>query len=105
MSGARYVCMSVHLFLRLAVWLRLQVWGEHVEITAGLVLTHFMFSLPADAPASFATHTVSLRWVLRFEFTTSVAKPASWLSGGPTPERIAWALPVLVRPPAVPRSL
>ncbi|KAK9918728.1 hypothetical protein WJX75_006323 [Coccomyxa subellipsoidea] len=82
-----------------------KVWGEHVEITAGLVLTHFMFSLPADAPASFATHTVSLRWVLRFEFTTSVAKPASWLSGGPTPERIAWALPVLVRPPAVPRSL
>ncbi|EIE18927.1 hypothetical protein COCSUDRAFT_49110 [Coccomyxa subellipsoidea C-169] len=82
-----------------------KVWGEHVEITADLVLTHFMFSLPADAPASFATHLVSLRWVLRFEFTTSVAKPASWLSGGPTPERIAWALPVLVRPPAIPRNL
>ncbi|CAL8463947.1 g3482 [Coccomyxa elongata] len=81
-----------------------KVWGEHMEITADLVLTHFIFSLPADAPASFATHLVSLRWVLRFEFTTSVAKPASWLSGGPTPERIAWALPVLVRPPAVPRS-
>lgn len=80
------------------------MWDEHVEISADLVLTHFMFSLPSEAPASFATHLVSLRWVLRFEFTTSVAKPAGWLSGGPTPERIAWALPLLVRPPALPAS-
>ena len=79
--------------------LRMQVWDEHVEVTSDLMLTHFMFSLPLDAPASFATHLVSLRWVLRFEFTTSAAKPAGWLSGGSTPEQIVWALPVLVRPP------
>ena len=79
--------------------LRTQVWDEHVEVTSDLMLTHFMFSLPLDAPASFATHLVSLRWVLRFEFTTSAAKPAGWLSGGSTPEQIVWALPVLVRPP------
>jgi hypothetical protein len=48
----------------------LQVWDEHLEVTADLVLSHFVFSLPLDAPASFATHLVTLRWVLRFEFTT-----------------------------------
>ena len=41
-----------------------------MEVTTDLVLSHFIFSLPVDAPASFATHLVSLRWVLRFEFTT-----------------------------------
>ena len=77
----------------------MQVWDEHVEVTSDLMLTHFLFSLPLDAPASFATHLVALRWVLRFEFTTSAAKPAGWLSGGSSPEQIVWSLPVLVRPP------
>ena len=77
----------------------MQVWDEHLEVTSDLVLTHFMFSLPLDAPASFATHLVALRWVLRFEFATSAAKPAGWLSSGSTPDQIVWSLPVLVRPP------
>ena len=76
-----------------------QVWDEHVEVTSDLMLTHFLFSLPLDTPGSFATHLVALRWVLRFEFTTSAAKPAGWLSSASTPEQIVWSLPVLVRPP------
>lgn len=79
-----------------------QVWGEHLEVTADLVLSHFLFSLPLDAPPSFATQLVSLRWLLRFELTTSVAALAGgWLSGGArAPEKISWALPILVRPPS-----
>ena len=79
-----------------------QVWGEHAEVTADLVLSHFLFSLPLDAPPSFATQLVSLRWLLRFELTTSVAAPAGgWLSGGArAPEKISWALPILVRSPS-----
>ncbi|KAK9827403.1 hypothetical protein WJX81_008568 [Elliptochloris bilobata] len=79
-----------------------KVWGEHAEVTADLVLSHFLFSLPLDAPPSFATQLVSLRWLLRFELTTSVAVPAGgWLSGGTrAPEKISWALPILVRPPS-----
>ncbi len=91
-------CYTQHHWLTVACAL-MQVWDEHVEVTSDLVLTHFMFSLPLDAPASFATHLVALRWVLRFEFTTSAAKPAGWLSSGSTPEQIVWSLPVLVRPP------
>ena len=79
-----------------------QVWGEHAEVTADLVLSHFLFSLPLDAPPSFTTQLVSLRWLLRFELTTSVAAPAGgWLSGGArAPEKISWALPILVRSPS-----
>ena len=79
-----------------------QVWGEHAEVTADLVLSHFLFSLPLDAPPSFATQLVALRWLMRFELTTSVAAPAGgWLAGGGrAPEKISWALPILVRPPS-----
>ena len=79
-----------------------QVWGEHAEVTADLLLSHFLFSLPLDAPPSFATQLVALRWLLRFELTTSVAAPAGgWLAGGGrAPEKISWALPILVRPPS-----
>lgn len=80
-----------------ALW---QVYDEHQELTPDLLLTHFILSLPVDACPSFATPLVSLRWVLHFEFTTSVpAAKRGWLSGAPAPERIAWSLPVLVWPP------
>lgn len=77
-----------------------KVYDEHQELTPDLLLTHFILSLPVDACPSFATPLVSLRWVLHFEFTTSVpAAKRGWLSGAPAPERIAWSLPVLVWPP------
>ena len=74
---------------------------EHQELTPDTVLTHFMLSIPADAPASFSTHLISLRWLLRFEFTTSRAKPAGgWLGGaGRGTEKLTWTLPLLVAPP------
>ena len=81
-----------------------QVWEEHIEVTADLVLSHFVFSLPLDGPPSFATSLVSLRWLLRFELTmSSGGGPAGWLGGttAKTVERITWALPVLVLPPAM----
>ena len=78
----------------------LQVQDEHQELTPNTLVTHFKLSIPQDAPASFRTSLVSLRWVLRFEFLT-VSKPAAvgWLGGGgPTSEQLSWALPILVKP-------
>lgn len=46
-----------------------QVWDEWQEVTPDTVLTHFTFSIPPDGPPSFATPAISLRWLLRFQFT------------------------------------
>lgn len=78
----------------------LQVQDEHQELTPDTLLTHFMLSIPHDAPASFSTHLITLRWLLRFEFVTN-SKPAatSWLSSGAVgSEKLSWALPILVMP-------
>ena len=80
----------------------LQVYDEHQELTPDTLLTHFMFSLPFDAPASFANPLLSLQWVLRFEFTASfLPAQSAWSLSAPsrTIEQISWALPVLVRHP------
>ncbi|KAK9833370.1 hypothetical protein WJX84_010908 [Apatococcus fuscideae] len=79
-----------------------KVYDEHQELTPDTLLTHFMFSLPMDAPASFANPVLSLRWVLRFEFTASfLPAQSAWSLSAPsrTTEQISWALPVLVRHP------
>lgn len=47
----------------------MQVWDEWQELTPDTVLTHFTFSIPPDGPPSFATPALSLRWLLRFQFT------------------------------------
>lgn len=78
-----------------------QVQDEHQQLTPDTVLTHFMLSVPPDAPASFSSHLVALRWVLRFEFTTSRKQSGGgWLLGssGTATERLIWSLPVLVQP-------
>ena len=79
----------------------MQVYDEHQELTPDLVLTHFMLSIPFDAPVSFSSHLVALRWLLRFEFTTSaVQQSASWLGGSSKGvERLTWTLPILVKAP------
>jgi hypothetical protein len=77
-----------------------QVQDEHQELTPDTLLTHFMLSIPHDAPASFSTHLITLRWLLRFEFVTN-SKPAAagWLSSGAVgSEKLSWALPILVMP-------
>lgn len=38
-----------------------QVWDEWSELTPDTVLTHFMFSIPLDAPPSFTTPALRLR--------------------------------------------
>lgn len=48
------------------------MWDEWSELTPDTVLTHFQFSIPLDAPPSFATPAAQLRWLLRFRFTAQV---------------------------------
>lgn len=87
-----------------------QVWDEWSELTPDTVLTHFMFSIPLDAPPSFSSPALRLRWLLRFRFTSAPAAPASgggWglrLGGSaPAPEEISWTLPLTVLPPGAGR--
>lgn len=87
-----------------------QVWDEWSELTPDTVLTHFMFSIPLDAPPSFSSPALRLRWLLRFRFTSAAAAPASgggWglrLGGSaPAPEDISWTLPLTVLPPGTGR--
>ncbi|CAI7845262.1 unnamed protein product [Closterium sp. NIES-54] len=49
---------------------------EHHEVTVDLLHTHFIFTIPSDAAASFATPIISLQWILRFEFCASTRRPA-----------------------------
>ena len=80
-----------------------QVYDEHQELTPDTLLTHFMFSIPYDAPASFHTELLTLRWLLRFEFTAVYSRAASsWQLGKATqqPEQISWVLPLVVQPPS-----
>eukprot|EP00891_Asterochloris_glomerata_P005253 jgi/Astpho2/5253/Aster-x1285 len=75
-----------------------KVYDEHQELTPDTILTHFLFSLPVDAPPSFATQLVSLRWVLRFEFTAAHQSSSSWL-GSRKPDQVSWMLPIHVHVP------
>lgn len=77
-----------------------QVQDEHQELTPDTLLTHFMLSIPFDAPASFSTHLLALRWVLRFEFTTTMQTAGSGWFGGYSQgmDRLSWSLPILVKP-------
>lgn len=81
-----------------------RVYDEHLELTADTGCTHFVFSLPPDASASFATPLLQLRWVLRFQFTAAAPLPAAagrdWAPLQGQLEQLSWALPVTVQPPA-----
>ncbi|KAL4857998.1 Suppressor of tumorigenicity 14 [Chlorella vulgaris] len=54
-----------------------RVYDEHLEVTADTSCTHFLFTIPPDAAASFQTPLVQLRWLLRFQFTASMAPAGS----------------------------
>ena len=81
---------------QLAVSICAQVVEEYHQLTPDTVLVHFLFSVPLRLPVSFATPLVSLRWVLRFEFTLQCRVQSST-----PPQRMTWLLPVLVRPPGL----
>lgn len=82
-----------------------RVYDEHLELTADTGCTHFLFTIPPDASASFHTPLLQLRWLLRFQFTA--AMPPSGDAGGEwNPlagriEQLSWSLPITVLPPVV----
>lgn len=45
-----------------------KVYGEHGEFVSMNRNTHVTFSIPYDAPASFSTDVVEIRWLLHFVF-------------------------------------
>lgn len=87
-----------------------QVQTEFHEVTAHLLTTHFLFTIPMDAPAAFATPLVSIQWVLRFEFVAlrhrsgdrSRDRLGLPLSADES-ERGEWSMPIVVHAP-LPRT-
>lgn len=74
-----------------------RIYDEQVEVTRDTLLTHFSFTIPHDAPASFCLPVVSLRWLLRFEF--GIGNEVGMWARQEQQSQLAWQLPVLVRPP------
>ena len=68
-----------------------RIWDEQVEATPNATCSHFVFSVPPDATASFSTPLVAMRWLLRFQFTA--------VGAGGAQQQLAWTLPVVVTPP------
>lgn len=84
-----------------------QVQSEYSEVVADILNTSFIFSIPADGPASFCTPVLSVQWVLRFEFVASPSNVDWSLYESALQvderERGEWSLPILVHAP-LPRS-
>ncbi len=54
-----------------------KVYGEHGEFVMMNRNTHVTFSIPYDAPASFSTDVVEIRWLIHFVFL--IPQPATKL--------------------------
>jgi hypothetical protein len=67
---------------------------ECAEAVADTLQSSFSFSLPRDAPPSFAAGPVRHAWRLAFEFALAPAAP------GAKPDTLRWSLPVTVTAPA-----
>eukprot|EP00897_Mesotaenium_endlicherianum_P004094 jgi/Mesen1/3712/ME000202S02798 len=84
-----------------------QVQTEFHEVTADMLATHFIFTIPMDAPAAFATPLISVQWILRFEFVA--CKRRKHTPGASSPlaseetERGEWSMPIVVHAP-LPRA-
>lgn len=50
-----------------------KVYGEHCEFVMMNKNTHVTFTIPHDAPVSFATEAVRIQWFIHFTFYTPVA--------------------------------
>ena len=59
-----------------------RIWDEQVEATPNATCSHFVFSVPPDATASFSTPLVAMRWLLRFQFTAVGAGGAQQCEAG-----------------------
>lgn len=81
-----------------------RVHDEHLELTGDTGCTHFLFTIPPDAPPSFQTPLMQLRWLLRFQFTAALPPSgkgvADWSPLQGKLEQLTWALPVTVLPPS-----
>jgi len=47
-----------------------RVYAEHEEVVSNTQNTHVMFAIPYDAPVSFQTEAVAVRWFIHFKFFT-----------------------------------
>eukprot|EP00775_Hariotina_reticulata_P007094 gene7094-7307_t len=74
-----------------------KLWAEQQDVTAQLLTSHFVFSIPLTAPPSFKTPMVAHKWVLRFEIT--LGKPKANRPGELVTEQLLWSLPLIVFPP------
>lgn len=81
-----------------------RVHEEHLELTGDTGCTHFLFTIPPDAPPSFQTPLMQLRWLLRFQFTAALPPSGKaavdWSPLQGKLEQLTWALPVTVLPPS-----
>jgi hypothetical protein len=82
-----------------------RVHDEHLELTGDTGCTHFLFTIPPDAPPSFQTPLMQLRWLLRFQFTAALPPPGGKAAADWSPlqgklEQLTWALPITVLPPS-----
>ena len=82
-----------------------RVHDEHLELTGDTGCTHFLFTIPPDAPPSFQTPLLHLRWLLRFQFTAALPPQGGKAAADWSPlqgklEQLTWALPVTVLPPS-----
>ncbi|GAB0491208.1 hypothetical protein MMPV_002460 [Pyropia vietnamensis] len=55
--------------------------GEHDEYVTHATRSHVSFALPHDAPVSFATSAVAVRWALHFVFITPTAAAVEAAAG------------------------
>ena len=46
-----------------------QLYEEHEELTSDTLFSSFTFTIPPDAPATFCSPLLTVRWLLHFTFT------------------------------------
>eukprot|EP00878_Enallax_costatus_P008436 GHUV01008817.1.p1 GENE.GHUV01008817.1~~GHUV01008817.1.p1 ORF type:complete len:282 (+),score=51.25 GHUV01008817.1:46-846(+) len=76
-----------------------KLYAEQQEVTAHLLTSHFVFSIPLTAPPSFKTPMICHKWVLRFELVLGKSKPHK--PSELVTEQLLWSLPLVVYPPGV----
>lgn len=79
-----------------------RVYGEQLDLTGDTSCSHFVFTLPPDAPASFQTPLLGLRWVLRFQFVASTARLGDRPDASPMQgalDTLGWTMPLAVVAP------
>jgi len=77
------------------------VYGEHAEFVAHNRNAHLTFLIPHDAPVSFSTEVVGVRWNLNFVFLTPAGRhddaPEGESNGAEQwTDVLQWSLPIVV---------